>query len=182
MTEHASHLRRTPWNFHLCLSAIRSFLKLDCVQYLSCFKLELTVAEGESSDFSEQFTRCRNDGGFKSCSRHRTVHCAGRPKDVRQYDWKCRICVRTPKWLERQRSKARTVPGLSHKTSCLMLPRYVVRDNLRMLKTMARASNMEMSSLKRHIPCLTCFQRLRRRRDQGTSLNPVSTSHSSVSY
>ena len=42
--------------------------KLDCVQDLSCSKLELTTAADESTDFSEQFTRCRNHGGLKSCS------------------------------------------------------------------------------------------------------------------
>ena len=34
---------------------------------------------------------------------------------ARQYDWKCRICVKTPNWLVRQRSKARTIPKLSQR-------------------------------------------------------------------
>ena len=67
---------------------------------------------------------------------------------AKQYDWKCRMCVRTPKWLERQRSKASAMPRLPHRKSCLMLPPCCVRANLRMLKTRTRAFNMQMSSFK----------------------------------
>ena len=59
------------------------------------------------------------------------------------------ICVRTPKWLDRQRSKASTIHKVSHRKSCLMLPPYFARASLRrMLKTMALGSSMEMPSLK----------------------------------
>ena len=57
---------------------------------------------------------------------------------ARQHDWKCRICVKQRK-------------------SCLTPLKKCVRANLRMLKTMAHASSMEISSLKRHVSFLTCF-------------------------
>ena len=72
------------------------------------------------------------------------------------------ICVRTPKWLNTSAFKASTIPKLSHRKSCLMLPPHCVQASLRMLKNMARDSYMGLH-LKRHMPSLTCFQRLRRR-------------------
>ena len=46
---------------------------------------------------------------------------------------------------------------------------------------MARASSMALSSLNPRTPFLTCFLRLRRRSDEGTSPNSISSSQSSGS-
>ena len=76
------------------------------------------------------------------------------------------ICVRTPKWLDRQHSKTSTIPKLPHRKSCLMLPPYCVQASHRMLKkkkTWCVTHTWKCLHLKRHMPSLTCFQRLRRR-------------------
>ena len=130
----------------LVLDCCSQLPRLDCVQNLSCSKLELTLAEGEFSNLSQQFKRCRNVIGLKSCPRSpyssrcwsskrlTLCFCSAVDRVPRSlslsskgiqrwyapmprawhYDWKCRVYVRTPKWLERQDSKANTTPRLSH--------------------------------------------------------------------
>ena len=77
---------------------------------------------------------------------------------ARQYACKSRICVKTPKWPDEQRSKAKTIPTLSRRKGCLMLPPCCVRAQLHMLSTMPRGLKA-WRYLRQHVTFLLFFKK-----------------------
>ena len=76
---------------------------------------------------------------------------------ARQYDWKCRICVKTPKWLNRQRSKARTIPKLSRRKLPDATSKLCSSKPSACLKPWRVLLAWKCPHLKRHVPFLTGF-------------------------
>ena len=59
----------SPSHLHCSSTAVLNVQNSIACKIIHAQKLEPTMAKGEISDFSKQFTRCCNDDGLKSCSR-----------------------------------------------------------------------------------------------------------------